>query len=159
MSSNRRAVAALLAAALFFAWDIAQDLGAGNESAVHIAVECLVFGAVLAVLGTEILRGRRLRREVRSSRARLARLSGEFQAALDQQFIAWGLSPSEGEVALLLIKGLSMGEIARLRQVREKTVRQQASRVYAKSSCTGRHELVAHFVEDLLTAGDPPSAV
>ena len=68
-----------------------------------------------------------------------------------QQFDHWGLSPSEHEIALLLIKGLSMKEIAEARQVKEKTIRQQATGVYAKSGYTGRHELAAHFIEDLMS--------
>lgn len=68
-----------------------------------------------------------------------------------RQFSEWGLSPSEREVAVLLIKGLSMKEISQARAVKEKTIRQQATNVYAKSDCAGRHELVARFIEDLMT--------
>lgn len=52
---------------------------------------------------------------------------------------------------MLLIKGLSMKEIASLRNVKEKTVRLQASTVYAKSGYAGRHELSAHFIENLMS--------
>ena len=45
---------------------------------------------------------------------------------------------------------MSMKEISDLRHVKEKTVRQQATQVYAKSGYTGRHELAAHFIEDLM---------
>jgi DNA-binding CsgD family transcriptional regulator len=72
-------------------------------------------------------------------------------------FAEWGLSPSESEVALLLIKGLSMREISQARQVKEKTVRQQATSVYAKSGYVGRHELAAHFIEDLMSGPQRPA--
>ncbi|MFN3164676.1 MAG: helix-turn-helix transcriptional regulator [Pseudohongiellaceae bacterium] len=68
------------------------------------------------------------------------------------QFTNWQLSASEVDVALLLIKGLSMKEIATARNVKEKTVRTQAASVYAKSGHAGRHELAAHFIEDLMSA-------
>ena len=46
-----------------------------------------------------------------------------------------------------------MREISEVRDVKEKTVRQQATSVYAKSGYGGRHELVAHFIEDLMNEG------
>jgi DNA-binding NarL/FixJ family response regulator len=72
-------------------------------------------------------------------------------AVMRNQFADWSLSPSECEVALLLIKGLSMKEISLAREVKEKTIRQQATGIYAKSGYAGRHELVAHFIEDLMS--------
>jgi DNA-binding NarL/FixJ family response regulator len=69
---------------------------------------------------------------------------------MQMQFTDWHLTPSEKEVALLLLKGLSFREIALLRNTAEKTVRQQASEIYQKSDVTGRHGLSAWFFEDFL---------
>lgn len=71
-------------------------------------------------------------------------------AAIDEQFDRWGLSSAEREVALLLLKGLAHKEIAGLRGTGEKTVRQQALVVYRKADLSGRAELSAFFLEDLL---------
>jgi DNA-binding CsgD family transcriptional regulator len=71
-------------------------------------------------------------------------------AAIDTQFERWGLSSAEREVALLLLKGLAHKEIADVRQTSEKTVRQQALSVYRKAGLSGRAELSAFFLEDLL---------
>lgn len=149
-NDNFRPAWILAAAALFFGYDIVMDVLDGGEGALHIAVELLVFMAVSTALMSELQRVRRLRREVRSEREKIARLSGELLAIIRRQFADWDLSPSESEVALLLIKGLSMREISAARQVKEKTVRQQATSIYAKSGYAGRHELAAHFIEDLL---------
>ncbi len=62
----------------------------------------------------------------------------------------WGLTGAEKEVACLLLKGLSLQEIAQARGVAERTVRQQAIAVYSKSGLAGRAELSAFFLEDLL---------
>ncbi|MDO9180854.1 MAG: helix-turn-helix transcriptional regulator, partial [Bacteriovorax sp.] len=70
--------------------------------------------------------------------------------AIDQQLENWALSPSEKEVALLILKGLSLKEIAEIRLVSERTVRQQSVNVYQKSNLAGRAELSAFFLEDLL---------
>ncbi len=48
------------------------------------------------------------------------------------------------------MKGLSHKEIAAARDITEATARQQARAVYKKSGLTGRHDLAAFFLEDLL---------
>lgn len=147
---NYLATGVLILTALFFAYDIVADLLDDDENRFHIVVEALVFFAVSAVLARELGRVRELNRTVSEQQTRMARLSGELMAVMEKQFSEWQLSPSESEVAMLLIKGLSMKEISELRAVKEKTVRQQATSIYAKSGYAGRHELAAHFIEDLM---------
>ena len=67
-----------------------------------------------------------------------------------QQFSEWLLTRSEIEVGWLLLKGLSLKEIAIVRNTKEKTVRQQASSIYKKAGINGRHEFSAWFIEDIL---------
>lgn len=141
----------LVLASLFFAYDIVSDIFGKHEDWWHITVEFTVFLAIILVLYREIDRLREVKGKLVEERSRAARLSGELLDFMQSQFARWGLSPSESDVALLLIRGLSMKEIALARQVKEKTVRQQAASVYAKSGYAGRHELVAHFIEDLMS--------
>lgn len=70
--------------------------------------------------------------------------------AIDAQLIAWNLTPSEKEVTFLLLKGLSLKEVAEARQTTEKTARAQSIAIYAKSGLGGRSQLSAFFLEDLL---------
>ncbi len=77
--------------------------------------------------------------------------ANEIRRMIDQQFSDWHLSASEKDVALLLIKGLTMKEIAELRNTHEKTVRQQATTIYRKANLSGRQELAAFFLEDILS--------
>lgn len=74
----------------------------------------------------------------------------QFGQAVHQQFDLWKLSKSEQQVAMLLLKGLSFKEIAVVRKTKEKTVRQQASTIYAKSGLDGRHSFSAWFLEDFI---------
>ena len=71
-------------------------------------------------------------------------------AAIEAQFSRWNLTEAEREVALLLLKGLSSKEIAQVRAVSERTVREQARSIYSKAGLTGRTALSAFFLEDLL---------
>jgi len=140
----------LASAIVFFAYDIISDLSEGQDSYGHILVELLVCLAITLVLFHELKHVATLKTTVRSEKTKTARLSGELFKVIKQQFEEWQLSPSEQEIALLLIKGMSMKEISQLRKVKEKTVRQQATHIYARSGYAGRHELAAHFIEDLM---------
>jgi DNA-binding CsgD family transcriptional regulator len=69
---------------------------------------------------------------------------------ITQQFSEWLLTDSEKAIGWLLLKGLSLKEIAIVRNTQEKTVRQQASAIYKKAGVTGRHVFSAWFIEDIL---------
>lgn len=82
--------------------------------------------------------------------------------AVQQQFRDWGLTDAEQDIAFLLLKGLSLKEIATVRETSEGTVRQQAAGIYRKSGLEGRSALAAFFFEDMLAppgqANGGPSA-
>jgi DNA-binding CsgD family transcriptional regulator len=164
---------AFVAVALLAALDLASDRAEGT-TVIHVVAEGGAF--LVAMLGAFSM-ARLLRRVVRSERAardealtladRLkasqeesARWRNEARelldglgAALDHQFEHWALSPAEKEVALLLLKGLSHKEIADVRSITEATARQQARAVYKKAGLSGRNDLAAFFLEDLLLPG------
>ncbi|MCB1745906.1 MAG: response regulator transcription factor [Gammaproteobacteria bacterium] len=145
------------------AYDLWSDLGGGAGQG-HLVEEALVLGAALGLFAWMAWEIRRrgeavagLRRELAEAAAvartagaadqALRRQLGEFIAA---QFAAWQLSPSEREIGWLLLKGLSLKEIAGLRETAEKTVRQQASAIYRKAGVNGRPAFAAWFIEDYL---------
>lgn len=100
-------------------------------------------------LNNELLETKRSYQEWKEKTQSNAR---EIRLLIDQQFSVWQLSGSEKDVALLLIKGLSMKEIAEIRNTQEKTVRQQSTMIYRKSGLSGRQELAAFFLEDILSS-------
>lgn len=74
--------------------------------------------------------------------------------AIDAQFRGWRLTPTEREVALMLLKGYGHKEIAALTKRSERTVRQHAGVVYEKAGLAGRAELAAYFLHDLMLPGE-----
>ena len=64
---------------------------------------------------------------------------------LDAQFERWGMSAAEKDVGMLILKGLSHKEIARLRGTTEATVRQQAQSIYQKSDLPGKRRFPLIF--------------
>jgi DNA-binding CsgD family transcriptional regulator len=141
----------LLAMLFFFGYDIFYD-ALSDGADFHVVMEGLTFCAVTAVLVVEWRRNKWLSLSLEEASQHSQRLSGQFSEYVRTAFAGWSLSRSEQEVAWLLLKGFSFAEIANLRGVQEKTVRQQATGVYAKSGCKNRNEFLAHFIQDLLEA-------
>jgi DNA-binding NarL/FixJ family response regulator len=83
-------------------------------------------------------------------RVELRKYLDGLSKAIDQQLSKWNLSTAEKEVAFLLLKGMSLKEIAEIRNTAEKTARVQAIAIYSKAGLAGRSELSAFFLEDLL---------
>lgn len=77
--------------------------------------------------------------------------------AIATQLKEWGLTAAESETALFLLKGFSHKEIGNLTGKSERTVRQHSIAVYRKSALSGRAELSAFFLEDLLLPSEPKS--
>lgn len=73
-----------------------------------------------------------------------------LRRAIDERFDAWGLTATEREIALLLLKGRRHKEIAFDTARSERTVRQHAVSIYHKSRLAGRAELSAFFLEDMM---------
>lgn len=82
-----------------------------------------------------------------------------FSAAVDEQFRAWELTPSEREVAFLLLKGNTHKQVAHATGRSDRTVRQHAGMVYQKAGLSSRAELAAFFMKEVrMPEGLPGSA-
>ncbi len=143
--------------------DFLKDILHGDEW-LHISLEVITvflsfWGIVMLVqqinnrtreiskLNKKIEKGEK---DLALSHTKLKEIGREYSIYLHKQFDDWNLTPSEKDVALILLKGLSFKEMAEVRNTKEKTIRQQASTIYRKSSVAGRHEFSAWFFEDML---------
>lgn len=161
------AIAVLSVVATLVAADLLLDDRAGADPS-HLVVEALLMfvsaaGALWLWWGRRRARAevRILARDVEAARADAERWRSEASELMEglgvsigRQFRRWDLTEAESEVALLLLKGLSHREAASVRGVSERTVRQQARDVYRKANLSGRSELSAFFLEDLLLPPD-----
>lgn len=149
---------------IYQSWDLFQLHDAAGIS-FHLVVETIA-SVVFVVILYLFVRDRQraaddvasLRRAAEASeramveRGELAKSSTRnFLEVVQAQFAAWQFTPAEKDVGLLLIKGLSLEEIAVVRETKSKTVRQHATALYAKAALEGRHQLAAYFLEDLMT--------
>ncbi|MBO6920185.1 MAG: hypothetical protein JJ858_17295 [Rhizobiaceae bacterium] len=164
-STERFAILIIICFLLFSAaMDIADDLKNGDTFgliildliAVTALISLLAYIYVLQPLKTRS-ENRQLIRQTNTQSDDLERLSLLARKQLEGlgqyikvQFDNWGLTSAEQDVALLLLKGFSMREISQIRDVSERTIRQQATVIYGKSELSGRAALSAYFLEDLL---------
>jgi DNA-binding CsgD family transcriptional regulator len=131
-------------------WHVALEASAALSALVGLFL--LLRGALSLrrQLDEEIQRSSAYRLEADSWRTQARHYVAGLALAIDQQLGQWKLSNAEKEIAFLLLKGFGLKEIARLRNTSEKTVRTQSAAIYAKAGLTGRSELAAFFLEDLL---------
>lgn len=143
--------------------DLMMDFSAGTDFN-HVAQESVIFVLSFIALSwlafdirqqsVEISRLREALAAARKPEHKPAKYVLDAKTNLSQvishQFDDWQLTTSEKDVGWLLLKGLSLKEIAAIRKTLEKTVRQQASSIYKKAALSGRHAFSAWFIEDAL---------
>jgi len=139
-----------------FLWDLLTGiLGLRSAPLSWQMREVIEVAAALGLLagliaGTLVLRHARARQRLAEDNLRAA--SGEFMAVVHDRFAQWVLTPAERDVALFALKGLSLAEIAELRDTSEGTVKAQTNAIYRKAGVTGRPQLLSLFIDDLLAA-------
>lgn len=155
--------AILLLIAVLASVDIYKDYFEG-VSAWHISIE-LAVGLIALAAVFYLIRGRfKLQRtlilekrysdDLKVEANKWKQISKKYMEGLsveiDNQLDRWKLTEAEKEVAFLLVKGLSNKEIAAVRGTSVPTIRTQTNSIYLKSRLSGRSELSAFFLEELL---------
>lgn len=85
--------------------------------------------------------------ELQTVKDELTTFKNQFKFEIEKQFKDWKFTPAESEVAIYLLKGLSLKEISDLRHSNEKTVRAQCTSIYRKSDLKGRSQLSSYFLD------------
>lgn len=148
-----------LCCALVFLYDILSSvLGLHAVPIPWAFYEVIQVGAAVSLVLGVCVTANLLTRSTRArSRAedglRLAR--GAFMEVLAERFETWQLTPAEQDVALMAIKGLSISEIAQVRQTSEGTVKAQTNAIYRKAQVSGRPQFLSLFIDDLIAEEAP----
>lgn len=141
--------------ATFFMFDASADwLGmeaVENYRHYHGFEMCVALALVAGLIAT-LVQIRDLMRRQAAMRRQLDVASGAFADLIERQFEDWGLSASERDVAMMSLKGLSVAEIASIRETKEGTIKAQSAAVYRKADVSGRLQLMSVFIEELLAA-------
>jgi DNA-binding CsgD family transcriptional regulator len=134
----------------FFTEDLYVDVVVEGQPLTHLLLEGGVFFSIVLVLIFEIGQVLKLSSKVSDNDQQIHQLKKHLSDVIRDEFKRWKLTETEQEIALMLIKGLSMQEIGALRGVKEKSVRHRATAIYAKANVANRYELTSYFIEDLL---------
>lgn len=136
--------------AVFFLSDVVHDFLEHDAGGLHLNVESLAALALTAGVVLMMVELRDILRRMEKMDRGIKAARGDMSDLICCFFDNWGLTPSEREVALLILKGFDNDAIASLRGVASGTVRAQTTRIYAKADVDGRAQLFSIFMEELL---------
>jgi DNA-binding CsgD family transcriptional regulator len=73
---------------------------------------------------------------------------------MNEEFQKWKFTPSEMEVAILILRGFSNQQIASVREKSLRTIENQTFSIYQKSGMRGKLEFISYFINPLLPEED-----
>ena len=117
--------------------------------AVHELIELMLIVSLLFgfLIGYKLFRD--MRQRARRAEEQLGYASAAFHDLLLAKFEQWGLTRTEQDNAILIVKGFSVSEMAAVRNKSEGTIKAQNSSIYRKSGLSGRAQFVSFFLEEL----------
>ncbi len=116
-----------------------------REAVQLITIAALLLGSTLGIVAYA-----NLARSHRILERKMLIARNDFHELIQKCFRVWGLTPSEREVGLFILKGLSNAEIAAVRGKSIGTVKAQVNAVFRKAGANGRAQLISLFMEDLI---------
>lgn len=158
----------MVAGTMFFFFDASTDIfsymvGEKTHSLMGWAFLLLeIFSAATLIFAIKILVHQMRELEAENSRQSqsLKFLRGEMENFARCKFDAWKLSPAECDIAMYMLKGLSIADIAAARSTAEGTIKAQTSNIFRKTCVSSRTELMSLFLDEFLDIGAnlaPPS--
>ncbi len=143
--------AGMIATIIYFIYDIVYDLLYEDPiGTLHFTLEVFAFIGVSMALIAGVRYLVKVRVRLYGEEQRNYLLAQDLVEILNLQMSEWEMTPSEKEIAWLIIKGYRFSEIAELRGVKESTTRLQATSLYAKAGVKSRSEFVAEIFQTVL---------
>lgn len=143
----------VLAAALYFSEVFGEITGYRVYKyswEVHEFIELLT--VIAFVLGAVLLWRSHKQLDVRNAEVErhLKAAQGEFFKMVQLRFDQWGFTEAERDIALLTVKGMTVAEIANLRETSEGTIKSQNNSIYRKAGVKSRTQLLGTLIDELL---------
>lgn len=143
-------IAVQAACAAIFLLDVVRDVSTPGGMDWHLLPEALAVLALLLGIAFEIVYLLRLLQRKASLERSVGMASAQLQDIIQTHFDDWKLTASERDVAALMIKGLSISEIAGVRGSAEGTVKAHLNAIYRKSNARNRAEVLSHIMDTLI---------
>jgi len=77
-------------------------------------------------------------------------LRGQFGEVLEAKFTAWRLTRAERDVTMLILKGLSVADIAAARNTAPGTIKAQSTSIFRKVGVGSKSELLSLIIDEFL---------
>ena len=151
----------MAAAALFFFQDVVHDLkehwqadiAYTTSDLVHLIFEMIAVLALVIAIIEMMGNMRRLRSDKLRQANQLKYLHEDFDELVHKKFTAWDLTPAERDVALMMLRGLTIEQISDLRNVSKGTVKVQSHKIMQKADVASRVELMSLFLDEFMDVG------
>lgn len=130
-----------------FLWQVVIIPWSVQEVLELVAIVGMLFGIIASATLIHQIYGRMSRLD-----NQMQIIAGELQQYIDSQFLQWKLTPTEKNIAILVMKGFSNSEIAGMRGTTESTVKSQLTSIFRKTGLSSRQQLTTFLIEDILEA-------
>ena len=160
-SALRYVTLILILSVIFFIFDVASDvyerIVASSAPSLldltHLFFEVFSAGALILAIRILVRQLRWLEERNTQQSESLSFLRGEMDSYVHGKFDEWSLTSAERDIAMYMLKGLSIAEIAAARSTAEGTVKAQTSNIFRKTSVASRLELMSLFMDEFLDVG------
>ena len=160
-SALRYVTLILILSVIFFIFDVASDvyeriIASSAPSLLdltHLFFEVFSAGALILAIRILVRQLRWLEERNTQQSESLSFLRGEMDSYVHGKFDEWSLTSAERDIAMYMLKGLSIAEIAAARSTAEGTVKAQTSNIFRKTSVASRLELMSLFMDEFLDVG------
>jgi len=143
---------------LFFTYDVIKDVAVhtknnapySEEEAIHTIFE---FFAVVGLLFGSVTMWRTLEYNLQlnvKANETIEIQKGHFDEIALSRFNSWEFTASEKDVAKLILRGLSLKEIAEARGVSIGTIKAQTNSIFRKSKTENRAAFLGLFIDEFL---------
>lgn len=151
----------LVISVVFFFFDLADDViervlaksGPTWMDLLHLLFELCTIAALILAIRIMLRQMAWLQEQNDRQSQSLRFLRGEMDSFVGRKFDEWQLTPAERDIAMYMLKGLSVADIAAARSTAEGTVKAQTSNIFRKTGVASRMELMSLFMDEFLDIG------
>ena len=148
----------LIVSMAFFLFDIVADISDhlamhetyGVGELIHLIFELV---AVIGLgFGALTLRNQLalLHSDAERSAETIHVMRGHFEEVLELNFSRWGLTQAERDITLLIVRGLTVAEIAEARSTAQGTIKAQSSSIFRKIGVSSKTELMSLIIDEFI---------
>lgn len=151
-------MAVLILSMVFFSFDILADIfdhfalkkPYNAWELVHLIFE--IVAVVGLGFGALTLRGRLvgLRSYAERAAETIEVMRGHFEEVLEMNFSKWGLTKAERDITLLIVRGLTVAQIAEARSTAQGTIKAQSTSIFRKIGVSSKTELLSLIIDEFI---------